>query len=79
MDGRAKFKYLTEGIHFVSQNPWILSTTILDNILYGAHKSANETPVNYQKLLQCLYYSDLIEDIGNMKDGVLKKVGDRGD
>lgn len=35
MDGRAQYKYLTENRHLVTQNPWIMSTNILENIVFS--------------------------------------------
>ena len=57
-------KILTEGkIAYIEQEPWIISSTILENILLGRR-------FDKEKLDQVIYASALTQDINDMPNGL---------
>lgn len=62
---------LTGSIAYVSQNPWIFSGTLRDNILFGE-------PYSHDRYNICLQSSDLFSDLNGFPEGDMKSVGLNG-
>jgi len=61
-------------IGFVSQNIFLLDTTIQENIAFGHHKN----DVNNERIRQVIQMANLDEFINSLPDGIETRVGERG-
>ncbi|KAI5452228.1 hypothetical protein NCC49_000793 [Naganishia albida] len=58
-------------ISLVTQTPWIQSTSLKDNILFGA-------PMDSVRLQSAIYACALAKDLEQLSDGISTEIGERG-
>ncbi len=61
----------TSGVAYAAQQPWILNTTLKENVIFG--KELDESKYN-----RCLADAALLPDLEILKDGDMTEIGERG-
>lgn len=68
-------EHLINNVGYISQDPYLLENSIKSNIIFDEFDSAS---VDYKKLMDVIYQSNLVDLVANNPQGVDQPVGFRG-